>query len=82
MGGSFFVLRAEKVEDGGGRFFVLRTRKIEEPLPIFEEPPSILEEVPPRSLSSDLRPIHRGRRSKMGGSSIFGGEDHVKNLFD
>ena len=56
-----------------GDFFVLRARKIEE-TPYLRRISSIFEEIAPllSRLLSDLRPILRDRRTKMGSSSIFG----------
>ena len=62
MGGSsFFAPRRWKM----GGFFVLRTRKIEEPSPHLRR-----TRTPPR-LPSDLRPILRGRRSKIEDRGLF-----------
>ena len=92
--GGSFDLRVEKVEDAG--FFALPAPKTvdrgvprsSEPEdrrtpPIFEEPRPLSSKKshPPSRLLSDLRPILRRQRSKMGGgSSIFGVEDRRSKM--
>ena len=71
--GGFCVLPAPKIEDGWG---FLRSSDPEDrrPPPSSKNPFLFSKSQPPRHLS-DLQLILRGRRSKMGGSSIFGAED-------
>ena len=72
--GSFFIPPAPMIEDGG----VLRSLDPEDrrtSLHLRRTPPIFEEIAAPPRLLSDLRPILRGRRSKIGGSSIFGAED-------
>ena len=82
------ILPAEKVEDGGGSsFFGPRKWKMGEVFrssdqenrrtpPIFEEPPSSSKKYHPPRLPSDLRPILRSRRSKMGVRSSISGVEY------